>query len=123
MKKLVLGLASLGLVAFAAPASANVAQFTGQWVNLNPVTQGVTRVVVTVDGAGQIRVHAWGQCQPADCDWGSVPGKAFCPSPGDNPVANAVVITARVNAGFAQKLLIIERAGPDRITVKVLTDF
>jgi thiol-disulfide isomerase/thioredoxin/outer membrane lipoprotein-sorting protein len=41
---------------------------TGTWVNERE-TRGVTQVIVRRDGARTI-VHAWGSCQPTDCDWG-----------------------------------------------------
>ena len=41
---------------------------TGTWVNEHE-TGGISRVSVRGDGARTI-VHAWGACQPTDCDWG-----------------------------------------------------
>jgi hypothetical protein len=45
----------------------------GSWINDNPATGGVTRLVVRSDDH-QLFVRAWGACHPADCDWGEVQG-------------------------------------------------
>ncbi len=45
------------------------AMLTGEWLNQNPKTLSITRVEIATAG-GQIRVHMWGKCHPADCDWG-----------------------------------------------------
>ena len=42
---------------------------TGDWINENRQTGGVTQVVVHRDQNRTI-VHVWGSCQPTDCDWG-----------------------------------------------------
>ncbi len=115
-------LAALATACGANGASANIGQFTGQWVNLNPMTQGVTRIVISTPG-GPVRVHAFGQCSPTDCDWGAVDGRPFGPHPGANALGATQSIMARINAGFANKFLVIERIGPDRLQVKVFTDF
>jgi hypothetical protein len=43
----------------------------GSWMNGNPRTGGVTRLVVRSDDQ-QLFVRAWGACHPRDCDWGEV---------------------------------------------------
>lgn len=42
---------------------------SGTWINENQQTGGITQVVVRRDGE-RMMVHAWGACQPTDCDWG-----------------------------------------------------
>jgi hypothetical protein len=49
--------------------SASLAQLGGTWINQNPETPGITRFRIENRG-DQIFVHAWGKCQPTDCDWG-----------------------------------------------------
>lgn len=41
----------------------------GSWFNQNLQTGRLTQVVVRRDDARTL-VHAWGSCQPSDCDWG-----------------------------------------------------
>jgi hypothetical protein len=55
---------------FAATAVA-ADSIAGSWINDNPATGGVTRLVVRSDDH-QLFVRAWGACHPADCDWGEV---------------------------------------------------
>jgi hypothetical protein len=47
--------------------------FAGNWVNKNPATSGITRLRITQDGT-EVKVHAFGKCSPADCDWGQETG-------------------------------------------------
>jgi thiol-disulfide isomerase/thioredoxin/outer membrane lipoprotein-sorting protein len=42
---------------------------SGTWINENRETGGITQFTVRRDG-GHTLVHAWGSCQPVDCDWG-----------------------------------------------------
>ncbi len=46
---------------------------SGTWVNDNAQTRGITRLVVDQQGDA-VSVHAWGACQPHDCDWGTASG-------------------------------------------------
>jgi Gram-negative bacterial TonB protein C-terminal len=55
---------------FAATATGADA-IAGSWINVNPGTGGVTRLVVRSDDQ-QLFVRAWGACHPRDCDWGEV---------------------------------------------------
>jgi hypothetical protein len=43
----------------------------GSWINENPRTGGVTRLVVRSEDQ-QLFVRAWGACHPRDCAWGEV---------------------------------------------------
>jgi hypothetical protein len=42
--------------------------YWGIWVNEDPDTGGITRVVIA-----PWAVHMWGSCTPTDCDWGEAP--------------------------------------------------
>jgi uncharacterized repeat protein (TIGR02543 family) len=46
-----------------------VAKFSGEWLNEDPATGGITRVDIRYE-ANKIIVHMWGKCYPTDCDWG-----------------------------------------------------
>lgn len=59
---------ALGLVS---PVLAAPQDFVGTWVNTNPNTRGITRLVVTSTGANTLSVQAFGKCHPTDCDWGT----------------------------------------------------
>lgn len=46
--------------------------FLGTWVNIDPETGGLTQLVISTTDEGW-QVHAWGSCEPTDCDWSTVP--------------------------------------------------
>lgn len=51
-------------------ASAGIIALGGLWTNSTTVeNNGLQKLEITTEG-GQLSVHAWGQCQPDDCDWG-----------------------------------------------------
>jgi hypothetical protein len=50
------------------PDSSDQSPYVGEWRNENPTTQSVTRFSIVGD-ANKLLVHAWGKCQPVDCDW------------------------------------------------------
>jgi hypothetical protein len=57
------------LLLFASAVHGQSASLDGTWVNVDPNTGGITRVVVEHTGATD-RVHVWGSCAPEDCEWG-----------------------------------------------------
>jgi hypothetical protein len=48
----------------------------GTWLNFDPATRGVVKVVVS-DRGGVFAVRAYGACSPQPCDWGEVRADAF----------------------------------------------
>jgi hypothetical protein len=50
-------------------ASRTIADFSGEWTNHVPRT-GITRVSIE-QRLDKAIVHAWGACEPIDCDWGT----------------------------------------------------
>jgi peroxiredoxin/outer membrane lipoprotein-sorting protein len=83
----------------------------GTWLNQDPETMGITQVVVT-SRAGKLYVHAWGACQPKDCDQGET-----------ELTVGEGLATATFDAGFAVdkmylvqlpngKLLIVDKFEP-----------
>jgi serine/threonine-protein kinase len=44
------------------------AKYDGTWVNDDPNTRGITRLIITNSGDA-ITVHGYGACVPSDCDW------------------------------------------------------
>ncbi len=105
------------------PAAADVGDFVGNWVNVDRDTSGITRVEVTRRGPAGLDIHVFGQCEPRDCDWGTVRGNAFSPSADSNPVRDATAVSATFNAGFAQKFIILHEARGDTLTFDVYTNF
>src|SRR4051812_10421058 len=109
MKKIfVLSLVVILLVLSTSPLSAaNLNQFSGRWVNIDPNTRGVTALDIQISGA-IATVQAWGKCHPADCDWGRVNAFVYGPDVQSNPVMNAQALTAVFEADFKQTVMIIK---------------
>jgi hypothetical protein len=53
------------------PETSAQSPFLGNWENEDPATRSVTRFSIVSD-ADKLVVHAWGKCQPTDCDWREV---------------------------------------------------
>jgi hypothetical protein len=109
-----------GVFGLAAPASADVSQLVGNWVNQDHDTSGITRVIVTHAGPNRVRVRVFGQCHPTDCNWGQVMGHSYFEGAGSNRVK---AVMARFNAGFATKIVILRDVAGPRLNYEVLTDF
>lgn len=45
-------------------------QYAGTWINDNPATTGVTKIVITHLGGQNLGVHPYSKCHPIDCNWG-----------------------------------------------------
>lgn len=113
-------LVAAGLMALSAPAAADVSHLLGTWVNRDSHTRSITRVIVTRAGANRVRVRAFGQCHPADCDWGRVTAHSYFASVGSNRVR---AVMARFNPGFARTTVILSDAPGARLRYQVLTHF
>ena len=111
-----------GLFVSTTPALAGIDDFVGQWVNVDRDTSGITRVEVTRRGPG-VDVQVFGQCQPRDCDWGTVRGNLYSPSADSVPFRDANALSATFNAGFAQKFIVLYEAAGDRLSFEVYTNF
>ena len=73
----------------------------GTWANCNQATRGLVKVTITASGLG-VKVHAWGACTPAPCDWGPVAGTLYA---ADVSSKEAVAFTAIYEFSF--KLTIV----------------
>lgn len=123
MKHVMIG-AAVALVGLstATIASANINQYTGTWVNIDPNTRGVTRLVIRRVG-NTVRLRVFGKCHPTDCNWGVVQAFAFGPSVSTNPLTQTRALLGRFAPAYARQTVIVERAGPNRLRAKVLTRF
>jgi len=100
-------------------AWANTGEFIGNWVNTDPGTRDITRVVVTPAGPNMVRVQVFGACQPTACDWGTVMGHGYADTVASN---NVRIVTASFNAGFKRALVVL-RLGPGGLRYTTLNDF
>jgi hypothetical protein len=101
--------------ALTVPASAaGLASFIGTWVNTNPATRGIVKIVITqpaMPGA-PLSVNVYGACVPTACNWGSQPAVAYAPSVSSNLPTEANALTVDFNPGFAVNMLTIMQDGP-----------
>ena len=51
------------------PPPLTASTFEGSWINNDPNTRGITRVLLSASG-NELTVHPYGSCVPEDCDWG-----------------------------------------------------
>jgi hypothetical protein len=68
----------LGLAAFPNPSAAQVAppSLLRTW---NGTGSGLVKVTIARAGIGYT-IHAWGQCSPTPCNWGTVPLTVYAPN-------------------------------------------
>ena len=49
------------------PQQQTAPSLAGMWKNQDPHTRSLTRLNIL---QGELFIHAWGSCQPSECDWG-----------------------------------------------------
>ncbi|BAZ30145.1 hypothetical protein NIES4074_26010 [Cylindrospermum sp. NIES-4074] len=110
-RSLTLAASSVALAAaLVNPAVAAPADFVGTWVNKNPETRGVTRLVITSAGGNNLKIQVFGQCQPTDCDWGTAPLVTYGVNVQDT---NHTYATTNYKKGFANSLLTFSYGGKE----------
>ena len=90
----------------------------GEWVTTNARTRGITRIIVSREGAGW-SAQTFGRCHPHDCDWGWVPLLPVGASVEDDSFGGGFAVW---NAGFATKYVTMLKTG-DTLTVETVTIF
>lgn len=123
MKKtcVVLGVMVLAVLV-ACPAFAAMGQFVGKWSNTDANTRGITTLEIAAASPNTLSVHAWGQCQPQDCDWGRVPGYPYGPNVSANLMNTANAVTALYKTGFNETILVLHSNGA-QLRADVFTRF
>jgi hypothetical protein len=106
-----LAASSLALAtALVSPAMAAPGDFVGTWVNKNPGTRGITRLVITSAGGNKLSIQVFGQCQPTDCDWGKTNLVTYGLNVQD---PNHTYATANYNQSFANSLVTLSYGGKE----------
>jgi hypothetical protein len=113
--------ASLLLLISLSTCTASLAQFAGDWSNVDPNTDGITKLSIAISGTSA-NVHAWGKCHPTDCDWGRVNAFAFAPDVSSDPVSQAQALMATFVTTFKETTLFISPQG-NRLSVQSYTRF
>jgi hypothetical protein len=117
--------AASALLAFTTtPAAASVDDFVGMWTNTDTGADNITRIAVTRAGGrgGGIRLQAWGQCHPRDCDWGTVEARPYAPTAGGDTYRDANVLIAQFDTSFSHQTVIL-RLARDGVRYETFTDF
>jgi hypothetical protein len=104
-----------------ATVSAQLSAFQGDWANTDPATRGITRLQIST--GTPVRVHAWGQCQPTDCDMGTVDAFAYGPNASANLNASAEAISAIFRSGFSEAIMILRPERGGRLRAEVYDRF
>ena len=73
----------------------------GTWVNSDPNTRGLVKVVIAPAGSA-ITVDAFGACSPTPCNWGVVPGVAYAANVSST---GAVAFSAQYNFSFKRSIV------------------
>lgn len=107
---------------FAAPPS-DVSGLTGTWVNVNPTTSGVVKIIVTNDLSG-FKIHTFGACSPTPCDHGAIAASPFSKTISSN---SGVGLSGQYNFGFSTMLVTAQRTfqfdGKNFLEVETRTKF
>lgn len=118
---LILALLAGSNASYARPTNtvANLKPLIGNWMNVDPNTTGITRIVIGESGGG-LTVHVWGKCHPTDCDWGEVPAIPYAKNVS---ARKAKAFTALYNPSFAERILTGWKKGKERVEVNCFTEF
>lgn len=121
------GLSFAGITFFtlmgAGQALADLDDFKGVWFNSDNSTRGITKIAVRGRGEN-IRLQAWGQCHPQDCDWGAVQAEAFATSVSDDLDQQAIAIKGVFSQGFKTTTVILKQARRgERLIVETYSEF
>jgi len=101
------------------PEATPVAAFSGRWRNIDPKTRGITTVEIEVQDS-RAWVHAWGACQPTDCDWGRVEASPFASGVSSPDVRS---LSAVYTTGFSQTGLTLRLPSAESLEVESATHF
>ena len=101
-------------------AFGDTSRFEGRWSN--PQSQGITSVEIrNVNGA--LRLHAFGRCQPQDCDWGEAAAQTYAPGVDQRYKDTVEALSAEFQQGFAHVLLVLYPAEGNRLRIETFTVF
>lgn len=87
------------------------AEFLGNWVNVDPNTNGMTRLEILPGDSASVVFHGFGKCQPQDCDWKLTPA---------TPQGQTLIGT--YDFGFKSTRITVQRSGAN-LTAVVVDDY
>lgn len=118
MKRSIL-LAAGAFFIFTLSVSAQMRNFTGDWVNRDSRTSGITRLQITESG-GRAYVRAWGQCSPTDCDWGRATATKYHADVSSDTVNG---LTTRFESRGISRMLVLKMRPGRVLEAQVMTRY
>ena len=103
---LMLAMALAGSESALAVQPSGVTNLVGTWVNVNPTTGGIVKVIITNDLFG-FRIHTYGACSPTPCDHGAIPALRYSKSVSST---TAYGVSGQYNFGFSTMLVTAQRS-------------
>lgn len=89
-------MSSRSSIATAPSAALDISPLAGAWVNTNPASAGIAKIVLTKNGS-ELSLRVLGACAPDPCDWGEVTANVFADAPGSR---EATSFTASYDLDF-----------------------
>lgn len=123
--------AFFGLILFAAlsPSAfalqpSNTTNLVGTWVNVNPATGGIVKIVITNNRLTGFNINTFGSCSPTPCDHGVISASRFSKSI-SSTVAHG--LSGQYNFGFSTMQVTAQRVynldGGNFLEVETRTKF
>ncbi len=111
-----------GIFQLAAYNFPGIEDVMGTWVNVNPNTRGITKLVIT-SRRGRVYVKAWGKCHPTDCAFGEKEAYAFGANPRRDPARHFKALLVIYRFRDSEKYFIINRPAGERLKLKILSRY
>jgi hypothetical protein len=91
----------------------------GTWVNADPATRGIVKLVLAPSAGGGVSVAGFGACHPRPCVWTVAPAVVYAPTVKS---ATAVGFTAQIKNKFGTDILAAHLQGQN-LEVELFTEF
>ncbi|NER17928.1 hypothetical protein [Spongiivirga citrea] len=114
---------SIALMVFGflfATAGTPLNNFNGTWKNVNARTRGITKVIISGNGASPY-LQIFGSCSPKDCDWGRKKSTAYSNSVNGNVRSNSEYLSADFSQGFANRKVLVKMSGSTMVVTTFTT--
>jgi hypothetical protein len=89
--------------------------YVGEWVNVDPKTRGITRLLVQRSGPA-LTIHTWGRCHPSDCDGGAATANPLGENVSHSADQPIVSLSATFLRSFEEERLTLRLLEPNKLT-------
>ncbi|NCJ08495.1 hypothetical protein GS597_18675 [Synechococcales cyanobacterium C] len=101
-------------------ARAEVEAFVGTWVNTQPDTATITRLVIEQKGPKSMTLSLFGRCHPISCDLGTVPLRMHSQGLAES---SAQSVTASYTQNGTQTFLILNWSDANQLQLQSYSQF